>query len=101
LKRPCNECPFLRTATRGWLGGSHPQDFLDASLSDASVVCHKALDHRRHDALLRSLIGPRCAGAAMMRGELVDSNGQVFANKEEFLKYHDPLHGTMKDYANG
>lgn len=50
--RPCGNCPFKKTAQKGWLGAERMKEILDTK----SFVCHKKTDLQ-------------CAGHMLIKGE--------------------------------
>src|SRR5262245_59749948 len=63
--RPCNECPFRKTALPGWLGPLSAEDWVSLLHSDAPIACHMTID------VSQDWEGAsQCAGAANMRRAL-------------------------------
>lgn len=100
-KKPCAECPFLRTSVRGWLGPWKPMELI-LSLSISSFPCHLTItDPPTED--LRS-----CAGAAIFLNNKFEisrnpfnreaqlalktidqeTKDSVFKRTDEFVNYH-------------
>jgi hypothetical protein len=85
---PCTDCPFARTAVRGWLGGSSPMEYVMLAHDEERIDCH-------------AINGPQCAGAAIYRSNVCKSprdktllilpadRVRVFANTKEFLAHHN------------
>lgn len=85
-KKPCSDCPFARTALRGWLGTMTAQEWMGAVQGEGIIDCHTT------DKL--------CAGSAIFRAnvckslrdpdafELEPDRKLVFANYQEFLLHH-------------
>jgi hypothetical protein len=85
--KPCSDCPFARTAVRGWLGPYTAEEWVRLIHGEGKVECH-------------TLIGPQCAGAAIYRGNVCkdprDSSlltlpknvTLVFRNPQEFMTHH-------------
>ena len=45
LKSPCSGCPFLKTATKGWLGKRRMKEICDSTVSgDEYFSCHKTTE---------------------------------------------------------
>ncbi len=104
--KPCSDCPWARTALRGWLGGTGPvteqiDDWLKEAHGDADIPCHV-------------LTGAQCAGAAIYRTNvckrhvapgvllLPADREKVFATPMEFRAHHSgprgvPAAGTETD----
>lgn len=40
-KKPCNECPWRKTALAGWLGGHDPNYYADAVDNNEVPACHQ------------------------------------------------------------
>lgn len=86
--KPCSDCPFARSAIRGWLGTMSPEDWMKAAHGESLIDCH-------------TLIGPQCAGAAIYRANMCkvprDSSQLrlepdrklVFSTPNEFLEHHN------------
>lgn len=86
-KKPCSDCPFARTALRGWLGNSSPEEWIADVHGEALIDCH-------------TVSNQQCAGAAIYRSNLCkDPRRQdvlrlppnkklVFASAVEFLAHH-------------
>lgn len=85
---PCSDCPWARTALRGWLGGLDPKTWVEDARSDAVIQCHV-------------LIGAQCAGVAIYRANICKrprpgsgnitlpaNRVTVFATPMEFLNHH-------------
>lgn len=52
IKRPCNDCPFRRTALPGWLGEGSADDFVKGALADYAdypLPCHLTIDYNDED----------------------------------------------------
>lgn len=86
-KLPCSDCPFARTALRGWLGDFTANDWVQMVRSESRIECHMK-------------IGPQCAGAAIFRTHIMKcprdratltlpkNIAKVFASIGEFLNHH-------------
>lgn len=103
---PCSDCPWARTALRGWLGGTGPvteqvDDWLKEAHGGMDIPCHV-------------LTGAQCAGAAIYRTNVCKRNvapgvlllpadrEKVFATPMEFRAHHSgprgvPAAGTETD----
>lgn len=85
---PCSDCPWARTALKGWLGGESADNWVAEAHADAPIPCH-VLD------------GAQCAGAAIYRANvckrprdpgallLPADRKRVFASPVEFKRHHD------------
>ena len=92
-KSPCSDCPFSRTALKGWLGGMTADEYFRLAHSDEVINCHVK-------------DGPQCAGAAIYRANvgklprdksvlrLPPNRKAVFATPMEFLAYHNDHKGA-------
>lgn len=40
-RKPCNECPFLKSAPKGFLGGNTPEHLQRVAHAETGVHCHK------------------------------------------------------------
>ncbi len=95
---PCNDCPWRREATRGWLGPFSAEEWIAIVHSDAPVACHQTLNGQKGwDAPGVK----QCRGAAIFRENVCKSprdpsvvtgpldKESVFAWNDEFLAHHD------------
>jgi hypothetical protein len=55
-KKPCSDCPFARTAMRGWLGPYTAEEWIHLIHGEGKVECH-------------TKIGPQCATLRGKRDE--------------------------------
>ncbi len=94
-KKPCGDCPFARTAVRGWLGPYTAEQWIRLIHGEGKVECH-------------TRIGPQCAGAAIYRSNvckvpkdkslllLPRDRVRVFAGPGEFLEHHSTARARDK-----
>lgn len=94
IRKPCSDCPFARTALKGWLGIVPINEWVRALRGEGKVDCH-------------TLIGPQCAGAAIFRANickkprdkslltLPPDEKLVFSSVEEFTKHHNEGKDTI------
>lgn len=88
---PCCDCPFVRDAIAGWLGGDRMEDYLLVAHSDQVHLCHAQ----------KLSVGRRvqCAGLAIFRRNVVKETlppnmtlpadrKTIFANDMEFAAHH-------------
>jgi ribosomal protein S27E len=87
-KKPCDDCPFARTAINGWLGELTVREWVLIAHSDARIECH-------------TLEGAQCAGAAIYRGNvgklprdksvlvLPKDTQRVFSGPGDFEHHHN------------
>ena len=84
--KPCSDCPWARTALKGWLGGVSVGDWIKVAHNDQKVDCH-------------TLNGSQCAGLAiyranvckLVRGDALKlgvNRETVFSNPTEFINHH-------------
>lgn len=103
LKKPCGQCPFRRKSLPGYLGSSSPQEFIAATMNDATMPCHNSVDYAEpnwEDQLAPGGSARHCAGAAILfsntcklsmdpdRPKLKADRANVFSNSREFLEHH-------------
>ena len=89
-KKPCSDCPWARTALKGWLGQMTADEWLSLAHWDGTAECH-------------TKIGPdgahECAGLAIYRAntckqpptgamKLPADREKVFSNPMEFYEHH-------------
>lgn len=96
-KEPCNDCPWRREATRGWLGPFDAVDWLASIHGEAAIACHQTIPEGGG----WSEQTRQCRGAAMFRAHVCknphnatietgpDDREQVFATNQEFYDHHD------------
>lgn len=86
-KTPCADCPFARTAMRGWLGSVSLDDWVVAIHAESIINCH-------------TVSNQQCAGAAIFRAnvckmprdpqilQLRKNTSLVFSSTMEFWIHH-------------
>lgn len=115
---PCAQCPFRRTAMRGYLGGHRePNEITDIVVGDGRFPCHMEVTNltdrgrpvrlKFHRAVEMAEV---CAGSAAMLSNMlkrsrdrdvstkqseVGKRADVFNNPQEFCEYHN--HGPLAD----
>lgn len=90
---PCSDCPWARTALKGWLGGATPEAWVREAHGEHPVPCH-------------TINGAQCAGIAIYRRNVCKTprdpealrlpadREKVFATPMEFTAHHSaPLRG--------
>jgi len=94
---PCDDCPWRRVATRGWLGPFSAEEWLQIVHSDIAIACHQTL--KGGDGWDQPGV-KQCRGAAIFRENRFKSprdpavvtgprdTERVFATNEEFLEHH-------------
>lgn len=85
--KPCGDCPWRKTAIKGWLGGVTKEQWIYDAHSDDKIICHCTGN-------------TECAGVAIYRKNVAKSprdksvlilpadKENVFATPMEFLEYH-------------
>lgn len=98
--KPCSQCPWRRTAMRGFLGPHTPQEWIEQIHAEGPIACHQTIpdDLDGWDAW-RSPGIRQCAGAARFRANVIKrprhpkiavgpTDVTVFATNDEFISYH-------------
>jgi len=93
-QQPCGDCPWARTALRGWLGNTTASQWLQDAHGEARIDCHTLRPHQ-------------CVGAAIYRANVCKAprdpealrmpvdRATVFATPGEFLAHHDEARKRM------
>jgi hypothetical protein len=96
-KVPCNDCPWRRNATPGWLGPYEADEWIRAAHGEGAVACHQTIP--AGDGW-----GPKtvqCRGMAIFRANVFKQprnptietgppdTDRVFATDEEFRAHHE------------
>lgn len=95
--KPCNECPWVRTALPGHLGPNTAEEWAELAHSDSPIACHMTItDESWADPNMR-----QCAGSAIFRANIWKSprhpnvarakernTEAVFAWDDEFIAHH-------------
>ena len=86
-KKPCSDCPFVRTAVNGWLGDMSIEQWISCVVGESRLECH-------------TLLGAQCAGAAIFRSNIAkrprdrsllllpQNRTLVFSTPGEFQTHH-------------
>jgi hypothetical protein len=85
---PCSDCPWARTALRGWLGGQSVKEWIHIAHSDGIVECHTQLGAQCAGiAIYRKNVAktPRDPSALRLPGNLL----RVFGAPDEFRHHHE------------
>lgn len=94
VNQPCNDCPWRRNATPGWLGPYDWRNWLRAIHGEDAIACHQTIgESGSWEGVLQ------CAGAAAFRANVCKRprnptiatgppRDDVFATNEEFAEYH-------------
>ena len=121
FRKPCNECPFLKTSPAGYLGPWHPEDLL-AVLANYPFACHQTIHNSDDDPPILEdpqdeFSDPRleaCAGAAIFLNNKLEISRHrftasyqrqmkqvsenvlctVFRTRAEFIEHHGPRFST-------
>lgn len=107
LSNPCERCPFLRTASPGYLGASLPEEFAQTTIDhEENMPCHLTVDYDDDDEWKENLHkARRCRGsliflrnmcklphdsdlAAAVKETSADRS-LVFSHRQEFLDHHN------------
>lgn len=86
-KAPCINCPFRKTALKGWLGSKRAEEIA----GNGSFVCHKKkhLQCAGHMLLLQQS-NQFVSLASMLKIPLeLKGREQVFDTTQAFIKHHD------------
>lgn len=95
-KSPCSDCPFARTALKGWLGELTVSEWVNGIYGEMKVECH-VFD------------GAQCAGAGIFRGnicklprdpgllKLPADHKKVFSNGPQFAEHHATVGPVEED----
>jgi hypothetical protein len=104
-RQPCAQCPFRRASLPGFLGGAHPDTFMQLANADVRMPCHLHLPQGVDYAAAqvpgtREFQAPQCAGRAVFwRNQIkqprdaallileADRN-TVFTWPSEFMAHH-------------
>lgn len=62
-KQPCSQCPFRQTSLKGWLGASTPEEFVEQTLSQGDMPCHKSINYEDPNWEGKLANKPHCAGS--------------------------------------
>lgn len=96
--RPCNDCPWRRVATPGWLGPHTADQWVQLAHTDEPIACHETIveDDDWTTPGLR-----QCKGAAIYRKNIAKlprnpevavadeaDRDNVFASPAEFTTHH-------------
>ncbi len=112
-RTPCKECPFLKTAPAGWLGGCTDPDAYVRDLEHGEITCHMAFNKSMSELTCdagpdttpcigalqmcnNALMFPRAARVKDAAGVVYNvhldqagKNDDVFKWKHEFIKHHN------------
>lgn len=105
VSKPCNDCPFRRASTPGWLGRGSPESFLDCMQRGEPLPCHQTIDYDNDpdwasDWSVQRGDGKMCAGALVFMANKMQrprdrsfptmppDEDAVFSNSIEFVRHH-------------
>lgn len=106
VPQPCNDCPWRRNATPGWLGPFTAEEWCQTAHGEAPVACHKTI-RVTNDLGYGDWENPsmrQCMGMAIFRNNICKSphnptdaanlieegdKTQVFSWDDEFIAYHE------------
>lgn len=100
-RKPCNECPWLRSSVRGHIGPHDPDQWVEMAHADGPIACHKTIDYDGQDwSELR-----QCGGSAIFRANVYKTprhpnvakaeardEETVFSWDDEFIEHHTVIH---------
>lgn len=96
VPQPCNDCPWRKASTPGWLGPYSAKRWLRAVHGETAIACHETIK------VPGSWEGTRqCAGSGSFRANVCKSPrdprvvqgppcDDVFGSNQEFLDHHAP-----------
>lgn len=104
-KMPCSACPFRRKSLAGWLGAATPEEFIESTMADADMPCHKTVNYENEawEKTLKTDSVHYCAGSIIFlrntcklsmnkeKTKLPPDHKLVFSNKMEFLEHHERI----------
>ncbi len=90
MKAPCSNCPFKKTALKGWLGRERAEDIVNAE----GFICHKTIGKKEKQCSGHMQVAKgrnMLVRMSMIFGdELELSNGDsLFDNADDFINHHD------------
>lgn len=86
-KKPCGDCPFARTALKGWLGNYDVATWVSMVHGESHINCHCTTNQScAGAAIFRSNVLKRCRTRDHL--ELPTDTKLVFATTEEFVNHH-------------
>jgi hypothetical protein len=101
--QPCNDCPWRRVATAGWLGPYGAARWLEIAHSESPVACHKTIrvENPGDEGDWADPAMRQCRGIAIFRDHVCKSprhpdietgpedHENVFSTHAEFLSHHE------------
>ena len=107
-RKPCTQCPFRRASIPGFIGGAHPDNFVQMANADVRMPCHLHLPEGvNYEAAqipgTREFRAPQCAGRAIYwRNQIkiprdpsllvLDGDSEtVFCWPQEFIAHHQEV----------
>lgn len=112
LKKPCKDCPFLKSATKGWLGRERTEGIAQTLTSGKGTFsCHKTTGATKGVINVPQENQSHCYGALVMLRNMnlieksfiliaaevllgadlskVKKSDKVFSNDKEFIEHHE------------
>lgn len=111
--KPCNDCPWRRTAVEGWLGPYSAAEWLAIAHGESPIACHKTIINVNEDGVGEwdDPAMRQCRGAAIFREHVCKSPkhpdivtgptdpDNVFVSNAEFMEYHTGTPVTDEEAA--
>ena len=111
LTKPCKDCPFLKTATEGWLGKERAEGIAQTITSGKGTFsCHKTTGIKK-GVIIAEENQSHCYGALVMLKNMdlmqksfilhaaeillgadlskVEKSDNVFSNDKSFIEHHE------------
>ena len=94
VPQPCNDCPWRKNATPGWLGPHSAKQWVRMAHGETPIACHETI---KFDGSWEG--AKQCAGAASFRANVAKRprdpavalgprREDVFETTEDFVEYH-------------
>lgn len=95
LKKPCDKCPFRKTAQKRWLGRQRATEIAEGIGGDthASFSCHKTNGFDRNGVTTEIETSQHCAGAMIVLDKI--NNPNIMMRRGAIHKVFDA--GQLKD----
>lgn len=99
VKEPCNDCPWRRASTAGWLGPDDALGWLAAVHSETAIACHQTIPDGggwaentkqcRGAAIFRYHVGKMPRNPSVTSGP--KNPEKVFTTNAEFYAHHEGI----------
>ena len=112
LTKPCKDCPFLKSVTKGWLGRKRTEGITNTIVSGKGTFsCHKTTGATKGAISVSQENQSHCYGALVMLRNMdfieksfiliaaqellgadfskVEKSDKVFSNDKEFIEHHE------------